>query len=756
MKKKRSPLLLTLVLPLVGLALALGLDQLETGKRLENLIVDARFKWRAKNDSSADSRILLVGISEQGLENIGRWPWPRAVHGQLLQLLTLRPPKVVAFDLLFTEESQDPDQDTGFADGLLLHPGAITGASADDLGGEGSEAALIGLTEPIPLKNIEGNVSALRGEDTALIPVEVVRESSKTGFVNVEPSRSDGLCRKAPLIVRVGNFVYPSLVLQCLMSGEGIEPDAVKVVLGDRIELEGEEGEWIIPIDEIGRMWINYRGTDTEGGNDVFEGTGAIVYYGLLYFLNEYGTRLAKDSSAEWLSHYETTDGEKVALPGVEDQYLIVGQAAAGLTDFGPTPLGPQTPLFKVHAMVLNNILQKDFLKGVSPIPLIIGFLIVTYLAIIFLRETRISLTLILPILLIGAFVAASFYLFSSSNLMIPTFWPVFGFVIAQGGLITYRLVSESQAKGRIKAMFSTYVAPEVVDQLIESGEEPKLGGEETEITAFFSDIQSFSGFSEILTPTQLVSLMNEYLSEMSHILKYYGTGTVDKFIGDAIVGIFGAPYHYPDHAYLGCKSAIKMQEKQAELREFWEKSGNWPDIVHQMRTRIGLNSGPAVVGNMGARDRMNYTMMGDTVNLAARTESGAKAYGVYTMVTGETKRSAEEAKDDMAFRFLDKIVVKGRTQPVEMFELVDFKHGLSPEMTNCLSIYEKGMEKYLSQDWDGAREQFEQSSRLELFQPDQPGIDTNPSLVLIQRCEAMKTNPPGEGWDGVFVMKSK
>lgn len=747
---------MTLALPLVGLVLAICLDQLEGGKRLENLTMDARFKWRAKADPPADPRILMVGISEQGLESIGQWPWPRSVHGQFLQLLTLRPPKVIAFDLLFSEESQDPDQDIGFVEGLILHDGVITGASVEAQSSGGGESDEIGLTEPIPRENVVGDLFALRGEENALLPIEMIRDSSRTGFVNVEPSRSDGLRRKLPLIVRLGDSVYPSLVLQCLMTGEGIKPEDVKVILGERIEIKGEENQWSIPIDDAGRMWINYRGTDTEGKNDVFEGAGAIVYFGLIYFLNEYGTNLTENPDAEWPSQYETANGDEIPIPTVSDQYLIVGQAASGLTDFGPTPLGPQTPLFKVHATALNNILQDDFLRVIPLFPVIIGFLLVTYLSIIFLRETRISLTLVVPLLVIAVFVVCSFALFSSFSLMIPTVWPVLGFSIAQGGLITYRLVSESQAKGRIRAMFSTYVAPEVVDQLIESGEEPKLGGEEIEITAFFSDIQSFSAFSEILSPTQLVTLMNDYLSEMSHILKYYGTGTVDKFIGDAIVGIFGAPYHYPDHAYQGCISSIQMQRKQAELREIWKRSGDWPEKVHQMRTRIGLNSGLAVVGNMGARDRMNYTMMGDTVNLAARTESGAKAYGVYTMVTGETRKGAEAAKDDLAFRFLDKIVVKGRTQPVEMFELVDFKYDLSPEMTNCLSIYEEGMKKYLAQDWDGARALFEKSSPLEIYQPGQVGVDTNPSLVLIERCEAMKASPPGDDWDGVFVMKSK
>ena len=192
------------------------------------------------------------------------------------------------------------------------------------------------------------------------------------------------------------------------------------------------------------------------------------------------------------------------------------------------------------------------------------------------------------------------------------------------------------------------------------------------------------------------------------------------------------------------------MQKRQIELREKWRKEGDWPEIVYEMKTRIGLNSGPAIIGNMGSRRRFNYTMMGDTVNLAARSESGAKSYGVYTMITGETKTMAEKHKDDIAFRFLDKIVVNGRTLPAEVYELVGFKAELPARTKECLEVFQQGIERYLAQDWDGAKALFERSAKLEIHQ------DDNPSLVLIKRSDALKAEPPGADWDGVYVMKSK
>ena len=199
------------------------------------------------------------------------------------------------------------------------------------------------------------------------------------------------------------------------------------------------------------------------------------------------------------------------------------------------------------------------------------------------------------------------------------------------------------------------------------------------------------------------------------------------------------------------------MQKRQVELRARWKQDGTWPEIVSLMQTRIGLNTGQAVIGNMGSPRRFNYTMMGDNVNLAARCESGAKAYCVYTMITEATWQGSVAASDDIAFRFLDQIVVKGRSQPVRMFEVIGKKDEISGETSACLACFSDGMERYLARDWDRARVLFEESAKLEPNQPGgELGIITNPSLVMLDRIPQMKANPPGDDWDGVYVMQSK
>jgi adenylate cyclase len=253
---------------------------------------------------------------------------------------------------------------------------------------------------------------------------------------------------------------------------------------------------------------------------------------------------------------------------------------------------------------------------------------------------------------------------------------------------------------------------------------------------------------------------MNEYLTAMTNILQEE-RGTLDKYIGDAIVAMYGAPIPMDDHAYQSVRTAILMQKRQIELREKWayeeEKWGKCHGLVSKMQTRIGCNTGTATVGNMGALDRFNYTMMGDMVNLAARCESGAKAYGAYIMITEETKLASQQTRDDIAFRYLDKIVVKGRKEAVAMFEPTGFMADLNQETQDCLDCFKQGIDKYLKQDWDGALSMFEKAKELEPNKPGvTPGVVDNPSMILINRCNVMKENPPGGDWDGVYVMTSK
>ncbi|MEM9227935.1 MAG: adenylate/guanylate cyclase domain-containing protein, partial [Verrucomicrobiota bacterium] len=221
---------------------------------------------------------------------------------------------------------------------------------------------------------------------------------------------------------------------------------------------------------------------------------------------------------------------------------------------------------------------------------------------------------------------------------------------------------------------------------------------------------------------------------------------------------MFNAPVPIDNHAYQACRAAALIQKRQIKLREKWAAEGDkWPPIVSQMRTRIGINTGHAVVGNMGSSTRFNYTMMGDNVNLAARCESGAKSAGVYTLVSEETRNQAMTSRKDILFRYLDKWQVKGRSQPVNMYEVVGLRDELDDDTIDCIRRYEHAMKLYFARDWEAAEKAFEAAADIEPFQPERDaGVVINPSRLMAKRCAMMQLNPPAEDWDGVYVMTTK
>ena len=332
---------------------------------------------------------------------------------------------------------------------------------------------------------------------------------------------------------------------------------------------------------------------------------------------------------------------------------------------------------------------------------------------------------------------------------VMPIVAPIAGIFLTYGSNVIFQFLHEQKDKTFLKETFGTYISPDLIDEMYEQKQAPELGGVQDYHTAFFSDIQNFSTFSEKLEPEKMVKLMNEYLTEMTDVLLEH-QGTLDKYIGDAIVAFYGAPAPVKDQEKKACSTALVMRNRLDDLRNKWQKENDWPDIVYSMQHRIGLNSGQMVTGNMGSEMRMNYTMMGDTVNLAARLEPAAKQYGVYIFV-GENIYKA--SNDKYVFRFLDFLSVKGKNIPVKTYELIETRDLINKKSLDLIETFEKGLDYYFKQDWENALEYFQKSQKLE---DKFVGRDTNPSEVFIKRCKYFLSDPPKNDWDGVWRMTTK
>lgn len=722
--------------PLVCFALALGFAQTDWFQSLENSTLDLRTRWRTQwFPTQPRDDVVLVGIDQPSLEQapkgFGRWPWDRRVHGNFMRLMGQVKPSVVAWDILF----DDPvEQDAALAEGIRRSGVAtvLGGNRADaDLGLKpGAEAA--GRMKLRPLARVSGDRAAIPGAATMSVPRGLLGELADIGFVDTPPG-PDGVRRVAPLVVRIGDQVYPTLALRSLLYHWHVEPEQIEVKLGDAVVIANSFVSRRIPIDATGGYLINYR--HALGG---FRTSGYAETFAFL--------------KARFV------DKKDVPVPELTGRIALIGQTADGLADFGPSPFSALTPLVLVHANVLENVLNDDFARHASPWPIWLGGLALTAASIVFLERRlfrqQVLAALGLP-LIFG--LAASLCWFQWS-LWVPFAWPVLGFLATHAFSVGRRVLAEQRAKEQIKGMFGNYLAPALVNRMAASGVAPQLGGHEEEITAFFSDIQGYSTFSEKLPAKQLVDLLNDYLTACTDIVQQEG-GTLDKYIGDAIVAMYGAPLPLRDHAYRACASALRVQAALGNLRAKWREEGErWPDGVRHMRSRIGLNTGSAVIGNMGSRSRFNYTMTGDNVNLAARMESGAKQWGVFIMVTDSTRLACEQhAPGRILFRPLGRIVVKGRTQAVPLFEVFAFADEATLSMRECITTFAAGLDRYYARDWDGAIACFERSRECEPYQPTRDGgVSSNPSIIYLELAGAARSDPPPADWDGVFKMSEK
>jgi adenylate cyclase len=713
-------------------ALALTVATTELFHRVDNVTLDQLTKLRAQlHPTPPLEELMLIGIDETSLKDYGRWPWDREVHGRFLQLLSRVKPAVISWDVLFPESSP---QDGEIIKGLLRSDNVVIFGAMRAEVEEGVQPGDPSIKDArlTPLLHVSGDVNRVEASKAMLLPAGPLAKIAGIGFVDTPPD-TDGVRRNAPLLVRIGDQIYPTLSLRSLMEYWRASADQVSVRLGEAIIIDAPLGRRRIPIDESGAYRINYRHS-----LDGFPRQGYSTVASLL--------------DARYFKKQD------VQVPDVTARILLIGQVADGLADFGPTPFSPLTPLMLVHANVIENVIREDYVRFIPPWTVWLGGFIFSLVGLVRFSDRKLREQAVFSLGIPVAYGMVAAVVWINGSWLMPVVGPVSGFAAVQIFMIGRRVLLEQRAKEQIKGMFGTYVSPQLVARMIDAGEMPQLGGHEENITAYFSDIQSFSTFSELMPPDRLVELMNEYLTACTDIVQEEG-GTLDKYIGDAVVAMFGAPIALSNHAYRACVATQRVQQRLGELRDKWKSEGDrWPEIVWRMQSRIGLNSGMAVVGNMGSRTRFNYTMMGDNVNLAARMESGAKSWGAYVMCTEVTKLACEEhGPGRVIFRPLGRIVVKGRSQAVPIYEIMGLKETIPAEAFECLGVFGQALEKYYARDWDAALKLFNQASGLEINIPGKtPGVVSNPSLVYTEITQTYKDEPPPASWDGVYHMKEK
>jgi adenylate cyclase len=412
------------------------------------------------------------------------------------------------------------------------------------------------------------------------------------------------------------------------------------------------------------------------------------------------------------------------------DKIVLIGATAANLHDDANVPISNVLmPGIEINANLVQSILTRDFIHyqdDFSSIGLIFLFCFFTGILLYFFR---IHVATILVVVVFISYIFFAVYMFDNGIIMNIIFPLLSISLVYTGSIVTFYLTEERSRKW-ITDVFGKYVSPVVIENLIKNPNMINLGGERRNITIFFSDIRGFTSISEKLEPESLVHLLNEYLTGMTSII-IKDEGLVDKYMGDAIMAFWGAPLDQPDHPKMACSSSLEMVNKLEELKKKWKK-----EDLPSFDVGIGINSGEAIVGNMGSSSRFDYTAMGDNVNLASRIENLNKIYGTNIIITENTYKLV---KDKFESRKLDLVKVKGKEKPIFIFELISEKNKISKNQNDFIKFYENGLKHYFEMSWQKAIKSFEDAIKI---------IDDEASKIFITRCNNFIKNPPSKNWD--------
>lgn len=597
---------------------------------LEEKTLDFRFNVRGAITPGPET--VIAAIDEKSINKLGRFPWPRSVWARVVDRLTELGVRVIVFDVFFAE-SENVASDDLFQQ-AIMQSGRVVLPVVFDFTETGYKES--GFTDKKLDFMTPSAFSVLRNTGEPLSPFQArmvlppllrfAAFAKNLAHINMVPDR-DGTLRWESLAIEYQGDYYPPIGLQAALLYRELSPEQAALDFSGAIQLDRTS----IPIDEFGRMLINYRGP-----NNTFP-------------------------------MYPVADILDGLVPAdkLKDKVVLIGATAIGIYDLRVTPFSPNMAGIEKHASVVDNILHEDFIyrTAVMDVPLVFLFAIILGLAI---PRLGAKAGAVLFIVLFASYVGAVYYLFVGKGIWFNLVYPASALFFGYTSQTAYRFFTEERRARDIRKMFSSYVSKRIVDELIRDPSKAKLGGDRKEITVLFSDIRGFTSFSEKHQPEEVVSLLNEYLGAMTDIV-FEHEGTLDKFVGDAIMVLWGAPIGQPDHAERACRCALAMIEKLKKLQAKWAAEGRYVIDIG-----IGINTGDMVVGNMGAPGKkMDYTVIGDNVNLGARLEGLTRQYNNHIIISEYTY---EKVKDVVIANELATVTVKGKQFPVVVYDLIGLK----------------------------------------------------------------------------------
>lgn len=740
----RSFLIVTVTL-LVPLLAALGVFQ-----TLEYSVTNQFFQLRGPIAHSED--IIVVAIDDESFQQTGlQWPWPRDYIAQIVAGISAGKPKAISIDAFFFEpsnnratiavSSEDVQKISGGAlstEQLIAALGTI-GMSVEGEGGEYKLTVDAGqqqdkvFAEALAaagnvILNSEINVDNSGGAsiERYIQPIDILKDAAYMTAAANFTADADGFVRRFPMFVvskrdKQAHYTWPAMSAFTYM-GEAL-PTQMRAT--GNVTIGTGPNKTVVPL-RSGFFNINYRGP-------------AKTY--------------------RYIPAYQIPIGDHPPET-FTDKIVLIGATSSSLQDIWPTPFlsranSSQTPGVEVGAHAIDTIIHGDY---IITYPVNMGALIaliVGLLAVALTRIEKLAIGLALLAVLIGGYLAGSYLLFSRLNTVVAVAGPLVAMVLSYAVPTVERAAAEAKKRQEIKGAFSAYLSPAMVEIVAKDPSKLQLGGEEREMTILFSDIRGFSGISELFDAHGLVGYINKFLTPMTNVIQDHN-GTIDKYVGDCIMAFWNAPLDDPEHASNACACAVALNRLLAPLNVTFKAAADKAGRKHlQLRAGIGMNTGATVVGNMGSDTRFNYTVMGDSVNVASRLESSSKQYGI-VLVVGETTRALAP---QFAALEIDKVVVKGKTEALHSFTLLgEPAIALTPEFLKLEVAHKEMLRLFRAQDWAGAHAKITECRGLE---PEglcvEPGVGLGKLYdMYADRIEHYKEEPPGADWDGSYHAKEK